>query len=67
MAPDNHANPNEVARRVNAMNRAQLTWALLTFESQVPLDFSAAYLASLTLDQLRHILWTAILCLTPAT
>ena len=56
----------EITRLVNAMGRNQITEALLHFESRTQLDFSPAYLANLSLDNLRHLLWTAILCLSPA-
>lgn len=66
MAPNNNANPDDVRELVNSMDRDQLTDALLHFESKAPLDFGPGFLEGLPLDQLRHLLWTAILCLTPA-
>lgn len=65
MAPNQHASPDAITRLVNGMDRDQLTAALLHLESRAPLDFTPAYLATLSLDKLRHLLWTAILCLSP--
>jgi len=65
MAPNQEANPNDVAAVVAGMDRGEITDALMHFESKVPLDFSPSYLAGLSLDKLRHLLWTALLCLTP--
>ena len=67
MAPNQKANPDDVAVLVAGMSRDELTDALTHFESRVPLDFSPSYLADLSLDRLRHLLWTAILCLAPGT
>ncbi len=66
MAPNPDANPDDVHALVCAMGREQLTNALLHLESEVYVDFTPGYLASLSTDKLRHLLWTAILCLTPA-
>ena len=66
MAPDPQADPDEVRRLVESMNRHQLTEAILHFESKAPLDFAPGYLAGLSVHALRHLLWTAILCLTPS-
>ena len=65
MAPNPDANPDEVGLLVGGMDRNQLIDALRHFESKVPLDFDSAYLANLPLPKLRHLLWTAILCLSP--
>ena len=65
MAPNQEANPDDVAALIAAMSRDEITDALVHFESKPPLDFSPSYLAGLSLDKLRHLLWTAILCLTP--
>ncbi len=67
MAPNNSANPDDVHELVHGMDRDQLTDALLHFESKAPLDFVPGFLDRLPIDQLRHLLWTAILCLTPAS
>ena len=65
MAPDPEAHPDEVRTLVESMDRDRLTEALLHFKSKAPLDFAPSYLATLPLHKLRHLLWTAILCLTP--
>ena len=66
MAPVPNANPDDIHELVKAMDRAELTHALLNFRSKAPLDFAPDFLNQLPLDQLRHLLWTVILCLTPA-
>ena len=65
MAPNQEANPDDIAAVVAGMDREEITDALTHFESRAPLDFAPSYLAGLSLDRLRHLLWTAILCLTP--
>ena len=66
MAPNPDANPDDVYTLVCGMDRDQLTNTLLHLESKVHVDFTPDYLAGLSTDKLRHLLWTAILCLTPA-
>ncbi len=48
------------------LSRDQIKPRLLNFPSRTRLDFTEEFLEKLTTDQLRHILLSAILYLSPA-
>ena len=58
-------NPDSVAIQLAALSRDEIKPRLLDFPSRTRLDFTEEFLEKLSTDQLRHILFAAILCLSP--
>ena len=54
---------DRVAARLACLGRDELTPRLLNFPSRTRLDFTADYLSSLSTEELRHLLFAAIVCL----
>jgi len=51
---------HQVVQRIHGMSRTQCIHALTRFED-IPLDFDEAYLRSMSVERLRHILLAAVL------
>lgn len=59
------ANPDRLAALVASMSREQLKPRLMSFPSRTRLDFTEDFLDKLSTEQLRHILFAAMLYLRP--
>ena len=60
------ADADEVLARVHEMDREQVVRVLTHFSGRIRVDFTPAYLESLSLDRLRHLLQAVLLRLTAA-
>ena len=49
----------DMAARIARMDRSELTHALLQIECTFPIDFSRAYLDSMSVERLRHLFLAA--------
>ncbi len=65
MIPPNPNQSNHLVVELAALTRDELTPRLLAFPSPTRLDFTREFLDTQTTEQLRHILLSALLCLTP--
>ncbi len=56
-----NASFEQAASTINSLNKSQIKDRLMHFKGNFKLDFTEAYLDSLNLDKLRHILLAATL------